>query len=366
MIENRKPTATFKGDGSTTVFPFSFALSAASDLHVSVYDTATGTATELSRDYYVDMAGKAVHYPGYAPGQEPAEHERPPALPAGKTITLYRRTVVDQQVDLGEKYPLPYIEAMADKATAIMQEHEEAIGRAVMVQHGSGIDPSELVHRIFETGAAVSDNLRAAQQSTSVAQQAAQNAKESENSASHAVAHATNAQNAAEEHRRAAESAAGAAQTARTEAEKSRQEAGKSQTASAASETHVKAMEENITSMKQHIDGINVEVDKAESAAKSAQESAKSAAASAEAAQKAVGTYSKADLDKKFQELDQKNASKFVVKSGDTMTGALTVPTLTATGKIKADGGVEGNASTASALSTNVLTFANGTKLWVE
>ena len=125
-------------------------------------------------------------------------------------------------------------------------------------------------------------------------------------------------------------------------------------------------MEENITSMKQHIDGINVEVDKAESAAKSAQESAKSAAESAAAAQKAVGTYSKADLDKKFQELDQQNASKFVAKSGDSMTGALTVPALTATGKIKADGGVEGNASTASALSTNVLTFANGTKIWVE
>ena len=361
MIENRKPTATFKGDGSTTVFPFSFALSAASDLHVSVYDTATGTATELSRDYYVDMAGKAVHYPGYAPGQEPAEHERPPALPAGKTITLYRRTVVDQQVDLGEKYPLPYIEAMADKATAIMQEHEEAIGRVVMVQHGSGIDPSELVHRIFETGAAVSDNLRAAQQSTSVAQQAAQNAKESENSASHAVAHATNAQNAAEEHRRAAESAAGAAQTARTEAEQSRQEAGKSQTASAASETHVKAMEDNITSMKQHIDGINVEVDKAESAAKSAQESAASAAHSAELAQSTINTYSKAEIDTRLEGITQQSASLFVLKSGDAITGPLTV-----TGKIKADGGVEGNASTASALSTNILTFANGTKLWVE
>ena len=35
-------------------------------------------------------------------------------------------------------------------------------------------------------------------------------------------------------------------------------------------------------------------------------------------------------------------------------------------GKIRADQGFEGNASTASALSTNVLTFANGTKIWVE
>ena len=360
MIENRKTSVTYRGDGNTTVFPFAFAISSADNIHVAIYDTATEVATEITRDYFVDVAAKVVHYPGYAPGQTPAEHAQPPKLPAGKNITIYRKTSVDQLTDLGKKYPL------SDKATAIMQEHEEAIGRAVMVQHGSGIDPAELVHRIFETGAAVSDNLRAAQQSASAARQAAQDAKESENSASHAVALATNAKNTAEEHRRAAESAAGAAQTARTEAEQSRQEAGKSQTASAASETHVKAMEENITSMKQHIDGINVEVDKAESAAKSAQESAKSAKESAAAAQKAVGTYSKADLDKKFQELDQQNDSKFVAKSGDTMTGALTVTALTATGKIKADGGVEGNASTASALSTNVLTFANGTKIWVE
>ena len=351
MIENRKTSVTYRGDGNTTVFPFAFAISSADNIHVVIYDTATEVATEITRDYFVDAAAKVVHYPGYAPGQTPAEHAQPPKLPAGKNITIYRKTSVDQLTDLGEKYPLPYIEAMSDKATAIMQEHEEAIGRAVMVQHGSGIDPAELVHRIFETGAAVSDNLRAAQQSASAAQQAAQNAQESESNASLDVVLATNAKNTAAEHRRAAESAAGAAQTARTEAEQSRQEAGKSQTASAASETHVKAMEENITSMKQHIDGINVEVDKAESAA---------------AAQKAVGTYSKADLDKKFQELDQQNASKFVAKSGDSMTGALTVPALTATGKIKADGGVEGNASTASALSTNVLTFANGTKIWVE
>ena len=155
MIENRKTSVTYRGDGNTTVFPFAFAISSADNIHVAIYDTATEVTTEITRDYFVDAAAKVVHYPGYAPGQTPAEHAQPPKLPAGKNITIYRKTSVDQLTDLGEKYPLPYIEAMADKATAIMQEHEEAIGRAVMVQHGSGIDPAELVHRIFETGAAV-------------------------------------------------------------------------------------------------------------------------------------------------------------------------------------------------------------------
>lgn len=176
MIENRKPTATFKGDGSTTVFPFSFALSAASDLHVSVYDTAAGTATELSRDYYVDMAGKAVHYPGYAPGQEPAEHERPPALPAGKSITLYRRTVVDQQVDLGEKYPLPYIETMVDKTTAILQEFEEQIERSIKVTLGDPKESSELIQSLYERAAAAEKAAAAAKESEHTAGTAANSA----------------------------------------------------------------------------------------------------------------------------------------------------------------------------------------------
>ena len=183
MIENRKTSVTYRGDGNTTVFPFAFAISSADNIHVAVYDTATEVATEITRDYFVDVAAKVVHYPGYAPGQTPAEHAQPPKLPAGKNITIYRKTSVDQLTDLGEKYPLPYIEAMADKATAIMQEHEEAIGRAVMVQHGSGIDPAELVHRIFETGAAASDNLRAAQQSASAAAGSEANAKRSETAA---------------------------------------------------------------------------------------------------------------------------------------------------------------------------------------
>ncbi|WP_276673682.1 hypothetical protein [Selenomonas artemidis] len=184
MIESRKPTVTFKGDGSTTVFPFSFALNAASDLHVSVYDTAAGTATDLSRDYYVDVAGKAVHYPGYAPGQEPAEHERPPALPAGKSITLYRRTVVDQQVDLGEKYPLPYIETMVDKTTAILQEMEAQIERSVKVTLGDPKNPSTLIQSLYERAA--------------IAEQAATDARESENAATTAANSALNSKEVAE------------------------------------------------------------------------------------------------------------------------------------------------------------------------
>ena len=183
MIEYRKTAVTYQGDGNTSVFPFSFAVTDANSVHVSIYDKATDVSVELTRDYFVDMTANVVHYPGYAPGESVDAHAQPPKLPRGKNITIYRVTPINQLTDLGNKYPLPYIEAMADKVTAILQEHDEMLGRAVTSQKGSDVSPSELVHRIFETGAAVSDRLLAAQQSASDAAGSEANAKHSEDAA---------------------------------------------------------------------------------------------------------------------------------------------------------------------------------------
>lgn len=159
-----------------------------------------------------------------------------------------------------------------------------------------------------------------------------------------------------------------AAETFAKEAERSAQSAQKYERNASQSEESVRSaevniahMETNVTSMVQRINGAEVHAAKAEQAAQSAQESAASAAHSAELAQSTINTYSKAEIDTRLEGITQQSASLFVSKIGDTITGPLTV-----TGKIKADGGVEGNASTASALSTNILTFANGTKIWVE
>lgn len=176
MIESRKPAVTFNGDGSTTVFPFSFALVEAKDMHVSIYDTVTETATELTRDYFVDLAGKAVHYPGYAPGQAPAASAQPPKLPNGKTITLYRKTPINQLTNLGTKYPLPSIEAMSDKAIAILQEHDEMFGRTVTLHAG---DPKTPEQRLTDLQTYVLNAKNAA----SAADQSARSAGDSKNAA---------------------------------------------------------------------------------------------------------------------------------------------------------------------------------------
>ena len=180
MIEYRKTAVTYQGDGNTSVFPFSFVVTDANIVRVSIYDKATDVSVELTRDYFVDMTANVVHYPGYAPEESVDAHAQPPKLPRGKNITIYRVTPIDQLTDLGNKYPLPYIETMADKLTAILQEHDEMLGRAVMSQKGSGITPKELIDSIFRTGEKVDASMNAANGSAAHAAASQTAAKSSE------------------------------------------------------------------------------------------------------------------------------------------------------------------------------------------
>ena len=183
MIEYRKTAVTYQGDGNTSVFPFSFAVTDANSVRVSIYDKATDVSVEITRDFFVDMTAHVVHYPGYAPGESVDAHAQPPKLPRGKNITIYRVTPIDQLTDLGNKYPLPYIETMADKLTAILQEHDEMLGRAVTSQKGSGVTPKELIDSIFRTGEKVDAAMNAANGSAAHAAASQTAAKSSEDAA---------------------------------------------------------------------------------------------------------------------------------------------------------------------------------------
>lgn len=255
MIGDITPSVTYRGDGSTTVFPFSFAISGADNIRVAIYDTATERTTELLRDYFVDVQAKAVHYPGYAPGQAPAAHVQPPKLPNSKTITIYRKTPINQLTNLGAKYPLPSIEAMSDKATAILQEHEEILGRTVRVAAG---DPRTPEQRLTDLQNYVSE------------------AKGSAGSAAQSAQQTNNAKNAAASSAAAAAGSANAAQQHATTAEDRRVRA-------AASETNVRRMEENVANMQRHIDGARAETGRME---QSTRESARNAKQSEEYAER--------------------------------------------------------------------------------
>lgn len=111
----------YKGDGQATEFPFNFTILDKSEIIVTLVDPDR-EKKELKTDYFVDMDRKAVIYPGYAPGEEPAEAERPPALPNGWYLVLQRKVRIDQLTSLGDKWPFDVTEDALDKITRILQD----------------------------------------------------------------------------------------------------------------------------------------------------------------------------------------------------------------------------------------------------
>lgn len=148
MIESAVIKQIYLGDGITTNFPFAFPFNEAEHVKVAIHDIATETERTITRDYYVDAAASKVVYPGYPPGEEPPESERPGPLPTGKKLVIYRETPINQMEDLGEKYPLTIVEEMADKATMILQEMGEKLERAVLVERGGETTPQDIVYDI--------------------------------------------------------------------------------------------------------------------------------------------------------------------------------------------------------------------------
>ena len=274
MIEYRKTAVTYQGDGNTSVFPFSFAVTDANSVHVSIYDKATDVSVELTRDYFVDMTANVVHYPGYAPGESVDAHAQPPKLPRGKNITIYRVTPIDQLTDLGNKYPLPYIETMADKLTAILQEHDEMFGRTVTLPAG---DPKTPEQRLTDLQAYVLDAKNAA----SAADQSARSAGDSKAFA--------------------ASSASSAAQSAAA-SEASRQ-------ASAESENKIKNMQVDVHAIQQHVDEVKTAIDGVAARAKAdgqtvsnaAVQSQRSAGASAQSAAASEASAVRAEAATKYE-----------------------------------------------------------------
>ena len=201
MVETSVVKWIYVGDGETTHFPFPFPFENVDDVKVSLYDIPTETETPLTSDYFVDSNASEVIYPGYPPGEEPPESEQPPVLPDTMKIVIYRDTPVDQLEDLGQKYPLPIIEAMVDKATMILQELAEKVSRAVTVDKGDTETPAELKERLLESSEAAAASAAAAAESEA-------NAHESE------LAAAASEENAAESESAAAGSASDAADSA--------------------------------------------------------------------------------------------------------------------------------------------------------
>ena len=131
MVINTTDKVIYLGNGVTKEFPYGFAIDDKDNIKVLLVDL-TGEELLLTDDYFVDTVKKVVVYPGYPPGQEPAEGDRPPFLPDGWKLVLYREVPVTQETDFGDKWPFYIIEKAFDKLTMLIQQSLSLLDRSIV------------------------------------------------------------------------------------------------------------------------------------------------------------------------------------------------------------------------------------------
>lgn len=230
MINTSVTRITYVGDTITKEFPYTFPIIDPDDIVVVL--VKGGEETVLTKDYYVDTNKKSVYYPGYPPGEEPAQSEQPAILDKGEYIILRRETKRTQESELGSVWPYSVIETALDKLTMIVQELRERQLRSINVSETAqtGLifpDPQDGSFLIWKEGKLANKN------PTATIRESEAKAKGYYEAAATSAANAEADAKDAEESRKAAE---GAAETAGAE----RAKAEESEAAAAASESQTK------------------------------------------------------------------------------------------------------------------------------
>lgn len=246
MIGVEVNRVVYKGDGQVKNFPYSFTISDKDEIIVTVVDPDRNRK-ELTSNFFIDEDKKEVIYPGYASGEEPAEAERPPTLPSGWLIVLQRKTRIDQQSDLGGKWPFDVTEESLDKITRILQDIDtDAKRHLTLSPETESIDvtlPKPEANKGFywdETGkklvSADNPNL------------AAKNAAERASAASESEKNAAVSESNAYKYKQDAESAQRAAETARDKAKDSEDNAASSAAVATEKRKDIELHEKNAAS----------------------------------------------------------------------------------------------------------------------
>lgn len=194
MVITNVNQVVYQGDGVTTAFPFTFTITDATEVYLQLVHE-DDTVTTITQDFYVDVTNNTVHYPGYAPGSEPPEANRPPNVQTGEKLIIYRDVPMTQEINLGDKWPFTQIEFGLDKLTMICQQIYSYTNRkldaalASMFQLAGIVTDSNKLQHITDQYNAIDANAAAAAESE-------ENAAASATSASASNTSATNTANA--------------------------------------------------------------------------------------------------------------------------------------------------------------------------
>ena len=140
----------FTGNGSQTVFPFTFKIFATTDVKVTQADL-NSVETVLSSGYTVSMNSDQVASPG-------GSVTLSAALTTGYKLSLTGALPYDQTLALpgGGNFNPTALEANQDRITMQIQQLNEAIGRAVVASVTSGTDPSTLAATLIAAATSAS------------------------------------------------------------------------------------------------------------------------------------------------------------------------------------------------------------------
>ena len=136
MIGSSENRISYNGNGIATEFAYNFIIIEKSDIKV-LHVAADGTEQLLTKDYYVDMEKSVVLYPGYAPGAEIPEQNRPPVLPIGERLVIYREVPITQDSALDKHWPFNVVENGLDKLTIICQQIWDRLQRSFYVSEST-------------------------------------------------------------------------------------------------------------------------------------------------------------------------------------------------------------------------------------
>lgn len=139
MINTSVNRVLYKGDGTNTAFPISFPFLDKKDITVARVSKDNET-TELKGDYFIDDTSRTVHFPGYSPGEDKPEAERPPVLQYGERLLIYRSIKINQESSLGNVWPFDVIEDALDKITMIIQDLNEKQKRSIQIPESADPD----------------------------------------------------------------------------------------------------------------------------------------------------------------------------------------------------------------------------------
>lgn len=126
-VQNQNVKNVYRGNGSTTVFPFTFAINESHPEYIHVYITNDGGKAAETTDFTCDMETRTITYPKVSSSA--------PKLSATQRLTIYRLLPYEQNLNLVNQGPFfsEDVETQLDDLEMQIQQLNEESGRRLQV-----------------------------------------------------------------------------------------------------------------------------------------------------------------------------------------------------------------------------------------